>query len=204
MNMLRASQQPVNWESLHRRLEVSGEALRRHIANSDEQTETVLRERAKQLAKPTETETDEYFDVLEFQLGSETYGVELSYSTGVHFLKDLMPIPLGPAFVVGAINLQGRVVAVVDFRQLLELPVSAVNELNRVIALHSEEVEVGLLTENISGVRRVSRNQLQPGLSTLTGANASYLEGITKDRMILLDAKRLLSDPKLSAEGEFE
>ena len=141
--------------------------------------------------------------MLEFQLGAESYGVELSYAIGVHFLRDLMPLPLGPAFVVGAINLQGTVVAVVDLRQLLELPASAVSNLSRVVVLHSEEMSVGLLADSISGVRRVSKKDFQAGLQTLTGASATYLEGVTSDRMILLDVKRMLSDPKLSAEGDF-
>jgi purine-binding chemotaxis protein CheW len=173
------------------------------VTSSEERTETVLRERAKQLAIPGESETNDYFDVLAFQLGAESYGVELCHTTGVHFLRDLMPVPLSPPFVVGAINLRGTVVSVLDLGRLLEVPGSAVVERDQIIALHFEEVEVALMTDRISGVRRVSRSQLQPGLPNLSGMNASYVEGITRDRMILLDVKRLLSDPKISAEGEF-
>jgi purine-binding chemotaxis protein CheW len=203
VGLLRASRKSIDWESLHHRLAASGEALQRKIANPDEETERVLRERAKQLSKPAEIEIEGCFEVLEFQLGSESYGVNLSYSSGVYFLRDLMPVPVGPSFVIGAVNLQGRVVAVVDLRRWLDLPIGAATDLNRVIALHSGDVEVGILTHGVSGVRSISRSELQCGLPTLTGANAMYLEGLTRDGMILLDVRRLLSDPKLSLEEEF-
>jgi purine-binding chemotaxis protein CheW len=63
-------------------------------------------------------------------------------------------------------------------------------------------MEVGILADTIHGVRRIPRRALQPSLPTLTGVRAEYLKGITGERLIVLDADKLLSDSKIVVQDE--
>jgi len=44
------------------------------------------------------------------------------------------------------------------------------------------------------GARWLALTDLQPSLPTLTGIRSEYLKGITGQRLVVLDAKKLLAD----------
>ncbi len=47
-------------------------------------------------------------------------------------------------------------------------------------------------------MRQIPLEELQPPLPTLTGIRADYLKGVTADQLIVLDAGKLLTDPKIT------
>jgi purine-binding chemotaxis protein CheW len=142
--------------------------------------------------------------LLEFRLAQERYAVESRYVQEVHPLKDLTPLPCTPPFVVGVVNVRGRIVSVLDLKKILELPEKGLTDLHRVILVRGEDFEVGILADVIVGVRFVLENTLQPSLPTLTGLRAEYLKGVTAERLIILDLKRILADPKIIVNDEVE
>jgi purine-binding chemotaxis protein CheW len=193
----------VDWQAVHRRLEAVGSAIENQVLLSQQSRKSLLKARAKSLAAVPHGEApEEYLEIIEFQLASETYGVELRYAGKVSLLKELTPVPCTPAFVLGIINLHGRVLSVVDLKRFFDLPNHALTDLNRVIVVHNETMELGILADAIHGVRRIALHDLQPSLPTLTGIRAEYLRGITGDRLIVLDAGKLLSDPRIVVQEE--
>jgi purine-binding chemotaxis protein CheW len=58
-------------------------------------------------------------------------------------------------------------------------------------------MELGILADAVLGVRSITLQELQPALPTLTGMQAEYLQGITKDRLVVLDVEKILSDQKI-------
>jgi purine-binding chemotaxis protein CheW len=142
--------------------------------------------------------------VLEFRLAQERYAVESQYVQEVHPLKELTPLPCTPPFVIGVVNVRGRIVPVLDLKKFLELPEKGLTDLHRIILVRGEDFEVGILADVIVGVRFVLENTLQPSLPTLTGLRAEYLKGVTAERLIILDLKRILADPKIIVNDEVE
>jgi purine-binding chemotaxis protein CheW len=193
----------VDWKAVHRRMEASGSAVERQFSLPEQDKKAILKTRAKALAATPQAESnEEYLEIIEFQLASETYGIELRHAGEVSFLKELTPVPCTPAFVLGIINVHGRVLSVIDLKRFFDLPNNALTDLNRVIVIRKQGMEVGILADNIHGVRRIPRRDLQPSLPTLTGVRAEYLKGITRDRLVVLDADKLLSDPKIVVQEE--
>jgi len=193
----------VGWESVHHRLDAAGAAVARQVSLSEQDKKTILKARAKALAAPRRSESaQEYLEIIEFQLGSETYGFELHHAAEVSVLKELTPVPCTPAFVLGIINVHGRVLSVIDLKRFFDLPNDALTDLNRVIVIRNGGMEVGILADNIHGVRRIPRRDVKPSLPTLTGVRGEYLKGITADRLIVLDAEKLLSDRKIVVQEE--
>jgi purine-binding chemotaxis protein CheW len=93
---------------------------------------------------------------------------------------------------------------VVDLKRFFDLPNNALTDLNRVIVVRKDGMELGILADTIHGVRRIPQRELQPSLPTLTGIRAEYLKGVTAERLIVLDANKLLSDPKIVVREELK
>jgi purine-binding chemotaxis protein CheW len=164
----------------------------------------ILRERARILAKETvRNKLDgSTIDVVEFLIASEHYGIESSYVREVCPLRNLTPVPCTPAFVLGIINIHGQILSVIDLRRFFEIPGEQLSDLNRVIVLHSEEMEFGVLADAILGLRSIETERMQTSLPTLTDMRADFFKGVTGDRTVILDGSRILSDPRIIVSEE--
>jgi purine-binding chemotaxis protein CheW len=159
----------------------------------------ILRDRAIVLAqKPEEKVAEaEVIEVVEFLLSYERYAIEAAYIREICHMKEFTPLPCTPAFLFGIINLRGQILSVIDIRKFFDMPIKGITELNRVIILQSDKMEFGILADSIEGSRLIPVVEIQPPLATFSGISAEYLKGVTKDRLIMLDTERILSDEKL-------
>jgi purine-binding chemotaxis protein CheW len=60
----------------------------------------------------------------------------------------------------------------------------------------------GVLADAIVGVRSIAAAELQPAPPTLTGARQEFLLGVTVDRLVVLDARKLLEDRNMIVHEE--
>ncbi len=164
-----------------------------------EEKNKILKERARKLAALVKTEEvrEENLEVVEFLLSQEKYGFESQYIREVYPLENFTPIPCTPAFVLGVINVRGQILSIIDMGRFFDLPQKGITENNKVIILRSDDMEFGILADEISGVRMIPVSEIQQSLPTLTGIRAEYLKGVTNDRVTLLDAKKILTDKNL-------
>jgi purine-binding chemotaxis protein CheW len=65
-------------------------------------------------------------------------------------------------------------------------------------------MDLGILADDVVGVRSVPVSQLQAALPTLSGIGQEYLRGVTGDRLVVLDAGKILGDPKVIVQEEIE
>lgn len=158
----------------------------------------VLQERARKLAaEQPDGRTGEEIEILVFQLAWESYAVETGFVREVYPLKDLTPVPCTPAFVLGIINLRGELCPVIDLKRLFGLPDSGITNATSAVILHDSTMEFGLLADVIVGVQMLGTVELLPPPATLSGINVSFLKGVTRDRLAVLDARSILAHPAL-------
>lgn len=177
------------------------------ILPMDSKVQSILRARAKELAEEPEEELkiEDQIEVLEFVLTGEHYGVESIYAKEVYPIKELTPIPGLPSFIIGITSIRGQILSILDIRRFFELPTKeGLGDLNRVIVVHTPEMELGLLADRIVGVHYLPKKKIQPSLPTLTGIRAEFLLGVTSERLILLDIQKMLKDPRLIINQEVE
>ena len=167
---------------------------------------SILRARAQALARPqARSSIDEAsLEVLEFRLARERYALETRHVSEVYPLKNLTPLPSTPSFVVGIVNVRGRILPVLDLKKFFGLPEYGLTDLHRIILVSGPELEFGLLADVSVGVRTIPASSLQPPLPTLTGIGAEYLQGVTVERLIVLDMERILRDPRILVNEEVE
>ena len=187
-------------------LEKSESVMVKPFEDTPEEKRTVLRSRAKRLAQELEkrgADTD-YLEVLEFLLAHETYAIDTMFVREVYPLTELTPLPCTPAFVFGLINVRGQILTVIDMKKFFDLPEKGITNLNKVIVVRKDTVELGILADEIIGIRNIPVNELQPPLSTMSGIHAEYLKGVTGERLIVLDMERFLTDRRLIVHEEVE
>ncbi len=192
----------TDWQEVRKCIGAAADLLNRGV--TPEKEKQILKARAQALALETgrEEAAAECLEILEFLLGYETYGIELSYVNETLPLKDITPVPCTPPFVLGLLNVRGRIVSVIDIKKFFDLPEKGLTDLNKVIIVHDGEMEFGILADVISGVRTITLAELQPSLPTLTGIREEYLKGVTRERLVVLDGKKLLTDRNIIIHEE--
>ena len=160
---------------------------------------SILKQRAVVLAtrlEKTEKES-ESIEVLVFSLGSEKYGVGSETVKEVCPMRHITKVPCVPAFVMGIINIRGKIFSILDIRRLLNLPEVKNSKQGKVVIIGFGEMEVGILADDVLGVRHVRMSEIQQDVPTLTGTNEKYLYGIVSDRLTILNVENFLSDDSI-------
>lgn len=159
----------------------------------------VLKARARVLAKPhkrPEIKTD-LLEVVEFSLSGESYAARTTDIREVHYLRNVTRIPSTPDFVVGVISLRGQIIVVIDILRFFELPGSEFSVFNKVVIVEKGDIVLGIIADEVTGVRQIEQSTIQPSLSSLAGKRARFLRGITTDGVTILDVEKMLKDKDL-------
>jgi purine-binding chemotaxis protein CheW len=156
----------------------------------------ILKARAKKLAQEPEKEerSEAYLEVVEFSLAYEKYAIESAYIREIYPLKELTPLPCVPRFVIGIINIRGKIISVIDIKKFFDLPGKGFSNQNKVIVVRIDDMELGILADDILGMRRIPLNEIQQSLPTLTGIREKYLKGVTNERLVVLDLAKIFLD----------
>ena len=178
-----------------------------HAPNPQLTAETeagILKARARELAREPAAAADDgdAFDVIEFGLAGETYGLELAFVREVCALKEITPVPCTPPFITGIVNLRGEIQTVIDLRNFLSLPAPGITPLNQIILIEDGRMQLGILADAIRHVRRVRSDEMQPALVTMTGIIGDYVRGVCSDHVTVLDAGKILSDKRLIVDEQ--
>jgi purine-binding chemotaxis protein CheW len=140
--------------------------------------------------------------VIAFTLAAETYAIESVFVREVYPLKDFTPLPGVPSYIFGIINVRGQILPVVDLKKFFNLPEKGLGDLNRVIILYDDQMEFGILADVVHGTQDIELEDILTVPPTVTGIGEEYLKGVTKERLIVLNAKRLLSDKSIVVNEE--
>jgi purine-binding chemotaxis protein CheW len=165
--------------------------------------QATLAARARALAQEDAAQaTGDHLQVIEFSLAHERYGFEYRFVREVYPLRDYCPLPGTPPFVLGLVNVRGRLLSIMDLKQLYDLPSQGITDLNKLILLEAGDMSLAVLADAVLGVRSVPAQALHAPLPTLAGLRAEFLRGLTDDRLIVLDAERLLASPEIIVNDE--
>ena len=196
--------QAVDWSEVRRRLEIAQVSMERSATPAAEEIKRILKSRAKALAReaPEKEGSENSIQVVTFLLAFENYAIDSRYVREVYPLKELIPLPGTPPFVLGVTSVRGQILSVIDLKKFFELPDKGLTDLNKVIAVRADFMEFGILADAILGTRSIPLAEIQPSLATLTGIRSDYLRGVTKDRLVILDAARIVSDQRIIVHEE--
>ncbi|WP_346356047.1 chemotaxis protein CheW [Azotosporobacter soli] len=193
----------MNWEAVYQRLAAVGAALAANENPDADRKALIFKARAERLAQEkAATPEGTRHEMLEFQLGSESYCIETAYVEEVCPLKDYTDLPGTPPFVAGLINVRGRILSLVNIKAFFALTEQSVSETSKVMILRDGEMEFGVLADEIIGVTEVARQDIEPLLATLEEKRGEWLSGITRCGCAVIDARQLLTDARIIVDDE--
>jgi len=170
----------------------------------EEEIKRILKERARRLAKEPELSAESVFslEVLSFMLAGERYAIEARFVVETMPLRELTPLPGLPSFILGIINVRGRILSVMDIKKFFDLPESGLTDRHKLIVVRFRDLEVGMVADGLLGIQALPHDSLQPSLPTLTGIREKYLAGVTDEGMIVLQVEKILSDERILVNDE--
>jgi purine-binding chemotaxis protein CheW len=168
-----------------------------------EEAARILQVRAQTLAQqPAEEREGTTAEVVIFTLGDEVYGIEAIHVENIYPLEGLTPVPCTPDFVVGVVNLRGRIFSVVDLHSFMGLAGITVDENTQVIAASVAGLDIGILANDVRSVGPLALDKLEPALPTVTHIAAEYTRGLTPEMVVLLDLEALMRDRRMVVHEE--
>ena len=137
-----------------------------------------------------------------FNLAAEAYAVDIGTVREIIRMLEITKVPRTAKCVQGVINLQGRVIPVVDLRNLFGLSKEDATKDTRILVVDISGQDIGVVVDAVNEVLRVPSNTVEPPSSLITTNDSDFLTGIvkTENRLIIfLDLERTLADINTSA-----
>lgn len=131
-----------------------------------------------------------------FKVGMELYALDIMKIKEIIRPQKLTAIPKAPSFIEGVINLRGAVIPVADMRKRFDQPISKENRKNRIVVCSLAGRIIGLLVDEVTEVKRFSRQEIAPAPQFIKGPNADYFLGVARrddDLIMLIDLEKVLS-----------
>jgi purine-binding chemotaxis protein CheW len=145
-----------------------------------------------------------------FRLDQRRYALPLAVVEGVVRAADVTPLPRAPAIVLGAINVHGQVLPVLNVRRRFLLPDREIRPADWFLLAHTPRHMVVLVVDDSEGVVErspadiVASTKIVPGLEDFPGV-VRLDDGLVLihdlERFLSLDEARALDDALDDGQG---
>ena len=129
-----------------------------------------------------------------FSLCDRRYGLRLSAVERVVRVVDVTPLPNAPEIILGVVNMQGRVIPVINVRRRFHLSEREIALTDQMVVARAARRTVALVVDSVSGVIEYSEREAVGAQDVLP--NLQYVEGVIKldEGLILIhDLDKFLS-----------
>jgi purine-binding chemotaxis protein CheW len=151
----------------------------------------------------------ESVQLVTFELGGETYGIDIMQVEGIVQVQQIRPIPYAPEYVEGIFNLRGEIIPVINLHRRFRLKQMELSEedklLSGMVILSIDEMHLAVMIDKVSRVVRVNEDDVQPPPQMISGIGAEYIQGVVNNEesyLIILDARRLFDVRELEQLGQ--
>ena len=134
-----------------------------------------------------------------FKSGNEYYGIKIQYVNEIVGFQDITPVPETESYIMGVINLGGKIIPVIDVQKRFGQEPSEYNDRTCIIVVDVKATTVGLIVEKIAEAVEIKDENIlpPPTISRVDRIQNKYVYGIAKvgdSVKLLLDPERLLGD----------
>jgi len=134
---------------------------------------------------------------LTFYLKQQYYAVPIESVREINQVLDITPVPQAPEYVVGVINLRGKVIPVVDLRMRLNMPSQDHSKETCIIVVDGPDgAQVGVIVDSVSDVVHLGQEQIEPSPRVGDSSQNGYIMGVGKQDnrvLILVDIQKTVS-----------
>ena len=142
---------------------------------------------------------------LTFFLAGEQYGLEITKVREILGVLDITPVPQTADFVLGVINLRGKVIPVMDLRLRFGQEYREPDERTCIIVVEvtdslGQVILMSVVVDQVNEVLNVSADDIDASPSFSADLDTSFIMGMAKTQdgvRILLDVDRIVQESQL-------
>lgn len=143
---------------------------------------------------------------LAFNLADQEYATDISLVKEIRGLERVAALPESPHFLLGVMDLRGKVVPVVDLRRRFHLPTSQEGGGESIIVVVDMPGQtVGLTVDQVTEVLSLAPSAWEPPPPLFNGPARNFVSGVANLNgrlVILLDLSRVLNPQEVTEIGD--
>ncbi len=154
-----------------------------------------------------EHSNEETIKYLIFEIGHDAYGVEITFVNEIIGVQQITEVPEQPKYVLGIINLRGKIIPVMDVRLRFKKPSREFDDRTCIIVVEIMETLVGLIIDRVVEVIDIHKDQIADPPKINADFKNRFIQGIGKTQSgvkILLNCAKLLSETELMELSKIE
>lgn len=135
-----------------------------------------------------------------FELNESKFGVPVEQISQITKFDKVFPLPNAPDYVLGVINLRGKIISLIDLEKRLNLRTKPpeLNETKQILFVDLGYETVGMLIDKVVNLANISNDEVSEDLELITGQiSMEYLKGAAlqgEDIIIVLNLDMILSE----------
>jgi chemotaxis signal transduction protein len=141
----------------------------------------------------------EVIQLVGLKLGEEEYAIDVLKIQEIIRTVEITSVPRTDSFVLGVMNLRGKVIPVIDLRIRFSLDKMDFDKETRIIVVRFETENIGFVVDEVTEVIRINKSMVEPTPPLVGSVGQEYILGICKYQerlIILLDIDSVVSDDK--------
>lgn len=134
------------------------------------------------------------FEVLVFKALNQEMAIDVEYVEIVIEKTEITPIPKARKIIEGVINLRGKIVPVISLSTLLSN--TSGSDYKKIIITKVEDVEFGLMVDEVVGVLRTNTNEIETNLGKMNtyGKKAKGLLKSNNRLIVYLNLEEIMKE----------
>lgn len=135
-----------------------------------------------------EVKDEDMLQLVGFKLGDEEYAIDVLKIQEIIRLVEITSVPRTENYIMGVMNLRGKVIPVVDLRVRFNLEKSDFDKKTRIIVVRFEKENIGFVVDEVTQVVRINKSMIEPTPPLVGSIGQEYILGICKydERLIIL------------------
>lgn len=139
------------------------------------------------------TLTEKY---LTFFIDEQLYAIQSSQVVEIIRTQPITYIPKLPSYVIGVINLRGKIVPLIDLRLKFNKTPREYDDYTSIVVVETGDLSVGFIVDRVNDVTDVSINQISDAPKLSKDTTHSFVTGIATllgQPVMILDTVKILS-----------
>ena len=135
-----------------------------------------------------------------FFLGETIWGLDTLDAQEVIRVIEITKVHNAENYIIGIINLRGKIVTVIDLSDKLGLGVSVIGKASRIVIVEWNDEYIGLLIDSISDVLDLDKKNLTSAPAAMHGTRGGYIDSVYQSEQKLIAILNIRSVLEISEE----
>ena len=132
-----------------------------------------------------------------FSLGKEEYAISINNVPGIVKFQRITELPSTPPYIIGVINLRGKIIPVFDLRLRFGLKKTEYNKFTVIIVTEIHKKTMGIIVDKVNDVITLAEEQILDAENFNTTITSDYITSIGQitgnKLLIILDIEKILT-----------